>query len=82
MVLGFGFSDVPRETSLGVGDRGVLNGCAAEVEVAAGGLELGAAVGASRRGIVVVKDREKIEGRMEDAPLRRQERQIIVVVLC
>ena len=82
VVLGFGFSDVPRETSFGFGERGVLKGCAAEVEVAAGGLEGGAAVVASRRGIEDVREREKIEGRREDALLRRQERQIIFVVLC
>lgn len=79
--FGFGFRDSPRDSGFGVGERGVLKGCAALVEVAAGGpLVRGLAVAASRREIEVVNVREGIEWRTKDAPLRRQERQIIVVM--
>jgi hypothetical protein len=62
----------------------VLKGCAAPAEVAAGepavrGLN-GVAVTASNREIEVVKVRDGMEGRREDAPLRKQERQIILVL--
>ena len=37
--LGFGLRCVPRDMSFGEGVRGVLKGCAAPVEVVAGGAE-------------------------------------------
>jgi len=62
-----------EETGLGVGERGVVKGCGAEVEVAAGGVVEG-------RETEVVNVRLGIEDRKDETPLRRQERQIIVVV--
>jgi hypothetical protein len=69
--LGFGFRAVPRETSFEVGERGVENGCAAEVLVAAGrpsvrGL-VGVGLATSRWGIEEEKGREKVDERREDA---------------
>jgi hypothetical protein len=36
-LFGLGLNDVPNETALGDGERGVEKGCAALVDVAAGG---------------------------------------------
>ena len=75
MTLDLGCLDMPRETSLGVGERGVLKGWAAEVDVAVLGSRVGAVLESVRqRGIVAADGR-----RREDA--RRQVRQIIVVCL-
>lgn len=67
-----------------VGERGVLKGCAAPVEVAAGGPAVrgldAVAVAASNWEIEDVNVREGMEGRRENAPLRRHERQIIFVL--
>ena len=69
---------MPKQTSFGVGERGVENGCASPVEVAGGGEAV--AEGLRMEGLME-KDRVSVEeGRRADA-LRRQERQIMVVVL-
>jgi hypothetical protein len=73
----FGRRETPRETSFGVGERGVLKGCAAEVEVA------GLVPVASRVIGVVVKERKRVEVRRGigfNEALRRQERQIMMAV--
>jgi hypothetical protein len=76
--LGFGFRAVPREMLFGVGERGVLEGCEALVDVAA---EPGDAVVGEKEEMLVEKTRkEGCVGRRADA-LRRQERQIMVVIL-
>lgn len=74
-VLGFGRWWTPRETALGVGERGVEKGCAAPLDVAAGGLE------DEELGLEVVRER-LIGMRRRNAEARcRQRWQIMLCVI-
>src|SRR5690349_15160587 len=75
--LDLGFRLGPRDIGLGV-----LEGCAVEVEAASGGLAASAGVERvweMERGRERARGRDR-EGRKVEAPRRRQDRQIIVVV--
>ena len=85
--LGLGCNPTPRETSLGVGERGVEKGCAMPVDVAAGvpsvrGEVVWAEAGGANNGRPDVIDRDEVtlDGRRVET-LRIQLRQIMAVVL-